>query len=350
MTNLLKRIIMGAGVIALSLVYSPNTTNKEKNTNLQEYLSKKISTDYLSYQNSRKEADKTIYKINHKIQKGDTFSKIAEWYGTSVHNIINENSEKKARDLQIGDTVQFSIIKKDLEGYLPPVNQENIKKNREYTQKLDAEEFKRLRIQKGHEFLTYMNGINPGEINYNEKQIKENFEKLKPIILKYSQKYGMDHKTIMAICKQESNFNQWSSSNTGSYGACGHTLDTYGGENYMAGIQKWKQKTNPYNVEEHIEETIKRYKNDYKILKSKKLALASYNQGLKKVRKAMIKVATKRGIEINNQNTKEIEQLLKKTGQGNKGYVQEVLNELPKEGRKYPTLVLNQLSWIKKNI
>jgi hypothetical protein len=284
-------------------------------------------------------------QVEHKIKKNDSFSKIAELYGTSLKNVQTSNPNKKERDLQIGDYLIFNIPEKSLKGYLPLTSEEDIKKNREYAQQRTPEEFLGDRNAFGAKRLAKLLGITPGDLEYDEGKIIENFEQLKPFILKYSQEYGMDYETIAAICKQESGFRQWTSSTTGSYGACGHTKDTYGGEHYLLG--KRKEKSNPYNLDQHIEDTVKEYKQNIRMfLGSKKLALAAYNQGRGKVYRALKKVAKKRGLKIRKISAPNLVKFLQKTGKDKKGFVQEVLNELPGEGRKYPALVLNNVDWL----
>jgi LysM repeat protein len=343
---LINLLVGGIVLTATSLCSSTNL----KTTNLPYYQNKKIVETYLGYQKSREDSSKLYIKIKHEIHKGDTFSKIARLYGTTVENVQASNLDKEAKKLEIGSYLEFDVEKKFLRGYIPPTSEEDIEKNKKYVQERTPEEFSRDRETFGKNLSRYL-GIRAGEFEYNENKIIENFEKLKPLISKYSKKYDVDYKIIVGICKQESGFRQFTASRTGSYGACGQTKETYSGENYLAGLNKQKTKTNPFNLEQHIESTVEAYKNYENLLGSKKLALASYNQGFGRVSKALKKVARKRGYNFKNSNTPAIVNFLKETGKGDGGFVEEVLQELNQEGKKYPSSVIKQINWLsEKNL
>lgn len=375
MKNLMKKFILTATTaLAIAGVYSPaknvkevvyaepsfleiqyvaeiksplkdiNISNSAHYSESQKLKIEEITKPYLEFQKLMNDnLDKQI-KIKHKIEKGDTFFKVAKLYGTSVKNVDASNPQSEEKDLQIGEYLNFSVPKKSLRGYLLPENEANIKKNKEFVKQKTPEEFLEDRNIFGKGLVKYL-GINSGDLEYDENKIIENFEELKFYIVKHSEKYGINPRTIAGICKQESGFRHWTASKTGSYGPCGHTKDTYGGVHYLLG--KKKEKSNPFNLDQHIEDTVKEYKqNIINFSGSKKLALAAYNQGRGKVYRALKKVAKKRGLKERKITTNELIKYLKKTGKGKNGFVNEVLNELPKEGKKYPQKVLNQVSWL----
>lgn len=348
MKNLLRKAFLAATAIFITgTAYAPPQQSK-----IESYLDTKpvISTEanqqyshYSEYQKSRLESEESMVEMKHKIEKGDWISKIAKWYGTTGENIQLYNPQLDPKKLEVGSYIKFKVPK--AEGLYNPINEENIKKNKKIVKDKTPKEFLKDRNNLGSRGLLLYLGIVPGNLEYNENKIVENFEQLKPYILKYSKKHGMNYRTVAGICKQESGFRLWTASKTGSYGPCGHTKDTYGGEHYLLG--KKKEKSNPYNLDQHIEDTVKEYKQNVRMFSGyKKLALAGYNQGRNKVYRALKRVAKKRGLKEKKITTTELISFLQKTGKGNGGFVNEVLRELPKQGRKYPTLVINNVGWL----
>jgi LysM repeat protein len=294
MKNLLKKIILGTGVLAVSLAYAPKISQES----LQSYQSSVIAKPYTEYQKLRNDNPRVV-SVDYEIKKDDTFSKIADKYGHSLSDIIVSNSEKNPRDLQIGDHIRFKMLSNELQNYVLPTSMDNIQKNREYTQKLSNEEFKKLREKKGFEFIAYMNGIAPGEVEMDSVKINSNLEKIKLLLDSCIKDYNnIDFETFIAMGIVESGLNPFTISKTGSIGAWGNTLPTYG----------YDFPNNPFNLAEHINQSCKKYSNLKKMFGgSKKLAVISYNAGDSYAKKAIRNLAKKENIK-----DKKIKQIIRK--------------------------------------
>jgi len=347
MTSLTKRLIVMAGVLGTVLAYALILGDKS-DVSIQNNLVKKITAPYLGYQKSKEEASKEIFNVKHQIEKGDTFSKIAERYGVSTNYIVASNPGKEATDLQIGDYLKFEISKKELMGYLPPTSEENIEKNRSITQDMDSEKIKKIREDKRLQFITYMNGIKPGEFDTNKEIIRENLEKLKPHLNKNCDIYkNLNLENMLAMGYVESRFNPFTSSKTGSLGIFGNVLSTYG----------YDYNNNPFEISEHTNQNCKKYSDLKKTFDgSEKLAIISFNAGDAYAKKAIKNLAEKNNIKGKN-ITKLIKQLRKK-GFGVNQILKEMKNmkktgyqkERILEGFEYYDRVQNAKRILKKEI
>jgi len=358
----LRKILLTGAVIAAAGTLSPSKnidryvegTNLHSASEYEEKVTEKHRTfsPYLEFQDSTLKAPdvpKGYVEVDHEIAKGDTFFKIAKLYMAPTEYVQRLNPHIEETNMQIGDHIKVFALEESLRGYLPPTSKKNIEKNRGNAELSSPEKFLGDRNAFGRDRLAKYLGIVPGDLEYDERVSTESFEKMKPIFQKYATMYDVDYKLIAAVCKHESGFRKWTASETGSYGLCGQTKDNYGESFYLKGVGEWKDAINPFglSLEDHIKDATRIYVSHKNLFGSKKLALAAYNQGFGKMRKALLDVAEDRGMSLGHLDTDKIVEKLRESGKGNGGYVQFALDKLEEEeGRKYPMKVLNEIGSI----
>jgi len=173
-------------------------------------------------------------------------------FSESIQNMIQSSSIKSAQE-------RITQIESILAGKMQEINANSQKAKKVATD---------TNLPK---FSDYMNVTPPQGLKYKVAELPSLSKgQIQEMVSQISSKYKIDDKLVMAVIKQESNFNPTAVSKAGAVGLM----------QLMPGTAKTLGVTNPYSAEQNIEGGVKHLRNMLDKYKGNLiLALAAYNAG-----------------------------------------------------------------------